>query len=424
MRKSLFMVIMAGGLGSLSLAASAQRSNAFTAQQCVDYALKNSTQVKNALLDIQIQQQTNREYTSAAYPRLSGSIGSNYNPQVATQVFPNFIALATYGVLEDEGVKDGNGNAIKTPTDIGLIQAQFGTKYSAVAGAELSQLLFDGQVFVGLRARKTALDFAQAAAAVTEENIKANLLKVYYQLIAAQKQLSTIDANAERIEQLLKDTRELFKNGFAEKLDIDKVSITLINIRTEKEKLQRQLETGLLGLKLLMGMPVQETLVLTDTTPELELPKDVLEAAYSYEDRKEVQQLRIAERLGQYNVQRYQLSKIPTLNLYSQYYRNALRNSFNFLDGKQKWFPSSVIGIRLNVSLFEGMARNAHIQKARYELQQTRNNLELLQRSIDHDVQKARLQYRNAMESMNYQKQNMELADKVYTLTKKKYEQG
>ena len=257
------------------------------------------------------------------------------------------------------------------------------SKYSAVAGAELSQLLFDGQVFVGLRARKTALDFAQASAAVTEENIKANLLKVYYQLIAAQKQLSTIDANAGRIEQLLKDTRELFKNGFAEKMDIDKVSITLINIRTEKEKLQRQIETGLLGLKLLMGMPVQETLLLTDTTPELELPKDVLEAAYNYEDRKEVQQLRIAERLGQYNVQRYQLSKIPTLSLYSQYYRNALRNSFNFFDSKQKWFPSSVIGVRLNVSLFEGMARNAHIQKARYELQQTRNNLELLQRSIE-----------------------------------------
>ena len=47
--------------------------NRFTVQQAVEYAKKNSVQVKNALLDYKIQQQTNREITSAAYPQLNGS---------------------------------------------------------------------------------------------------------------------------------------------------------------------------------------------------------------------------------------------------------------------------------------------------------------------------------------------------------------
>ena len=38
----------------------AQQTNAFSAKQAVDYAIKNSAQVKNALLDIEIQRQTNK----------------------------------------------------------------------------------------------------------------------------------------------------------------------------------------------------------------------------------------------------------------------------------------------------------------------------------------------------------------------------
>src|SRR5215211_233192 len=121
----------------------AQQVSAFSVKQAVDYALKNSAQVKNALLDIQIQRQTNKEITASAYPQLTGNVNANYNPNVAVQTFPNFIGAATYGVLEHEGVKNGNGNPIVSPADFGLIQAQFGSKYTAGAGIDLNQLLFD-----------------------------------------------------------------------------------------------------------------------------------------------------------------------------------------------------------------------------------------------------------------------------------------
>ena len=45
--------------------------HAFTLQQALDYARKNNMQVKNALIDIQIQQQVNREVTGRAYPQIS-----------------------------------------------------------------------------------------------------------------------------------------------------------------------------------------------------------------------------------------------------------------------------------------------------------------------------------------------------------------
>ena len=73
--------------------ANAQEKHEFSIKQAVDYARKNSVQVKNALIDIQIQQQTNREITAAALPNISGSIDVNYFPKVPVQSFPNFISL-------------------------------------------------------------------------------------------------------------------------------------------------------------------------------------------------------------------------------------------------------------------------------------------------------------------------------------------
>ena len=133
----------------------------FSVQQCIDYGLKNNVQVKNALLDYNIQEQTNKNVTAAAYPQISAGAGTTYYPNVTVQTFPNFIAAATYGVLEQEGVKNGNNEPIKSPSDFGFIHAAFGTKWNANAGVTLSQILFDGQVFVGLQARQTVLDYSQ-----------------------------------------------------------------------------------------------------------------------------------------------------------------------------------------------------------------------------------------------------------------------
>lgn len=400
-----------------------QQQNAFTANQCVEYAMKNSAQVKNSLLDIKIQNETNREYTAAAYPHLGASVGVNYFPNVATQVFPNFIAAATYGVLEKEGVKDGNGNSIVMPGDFGYVQAQFGTKYNASAGFELQQLLFDGQVFVGLQARSTALKFSEKTAEVTQENIKANILKIYYQLVAGKDQLGALDANIARVEKLLHETKEMFKNGFVEKLDIDKLDVSLINLQTEKLKIVRSLEIGNMGLKVLMGMPVKDNLVLVDSLKETELKKDILDQNFNYSDRKDIQQLELGVRLREYNVRRYQLAKLPSIALVGQLTTQAQRNKFDFFSA-QKWYPSSLIGIKISAPIFAGFSRNAQINRAKYELEQVQNNMNLLKLAVDNELERARLQFQTALTAMDFQHRNMDLAENVYKTTVKKYEQG
>ena len=68
----------------------------FSVEQAVDYAIKHNVNVKNALLDVKLQEEQNREFTSNAYPHINASLGTTYNPNVATSVLPNFIGPATY----------------------------------------------------------------------------------------------------------------------------------------------------------------------------------------------------------------------------------------------------------------------------------------------------------------------------------------
>jgi len=376
----------------------------FTIQQAVDYAHKNNAQVKNALLNVQSQKQTNREITAGALPNITGTVGMTNFIDIPTSLIPGEIFGQPAGTF---------------------IPVQFGTKYNTTATIQLQQALFDGQVFIGLKARQTSIDYQTKNFEVTEENVKTNIYKLYYQLVVSKTQIDLLDANITRLQKLEHDANELFKNGFAEKLDVDKVSVQLANVQTEKTKALNSISIGYLGLKTLMGMPVKDTLVLMDGLSEGQIKNDFTnDTAYQYTDRKDFQFLSLAKKLNEFNIKRYQLSYIPTLNLTGSYAKNAQRNTFDFFAKGGSWFTTSFIGLNLSVPIFDGFARDARIKRSKIELHETENMIDNLKLSIDNDVEQSKINFKSALATMDFQKKNMQLAETVYNQTKKKFEVG
>jgi outer membrane protein TolC len=388
---------------SVSLQAQDSAIHRFSLQQAVDYGLKNNVQVKNTLLDVQLQEQTNKDITSAAYPQINGSGSFTYNAKIPVSLIP--------------------GDFFGQPGT--FVPLKFGVKYNATGGITLDQLLFDGQVFVGLQARKTSIDFQQKNVEVTEEMIKANIHKIYYQLVVSKTQIELLDANIARLEKLSHDTREIYKNGFAEKIDVDRVSVQLANVQTEKVKALNQISNGYFGLKLLMGMPIKDSLVLTDEISYDKVREGLLDgSSFQYGDRKEYQYAELGIKLYQYNIKRYKLSKIPTLNLSGYYNKNAQRTDFDFFKSGQPWYDFSAITLRVNIPIFHGFSTRAKIEGAKLELQKNINQRENLKLSIDNEIETAKNNFQSAIATLDFQKKNMELAETVYNQTKKKYEAG
>ena len=121
---------------SAQLMAQQTAVHAFSAKDCIEYAMRNNAQVKNALLDIQIQEQDNRSVTALALPAVNGSGNYTDNVKIPTQLLP--------------------GEFFGQPAGT-YVPVQFGTQFSAYGAVSLEQTLFDGQVFVGLRRGKHQL---------------------------------------------------------------------------------------------------------------------------------------------------------------------------------------------------------------------------------------------------------------------------
>ena len=403
MKKLLFLLLVFAYANLAKAQDSSKAVYAFSLDQCVEFAHKNNVQVKNALLAIEVQGQTNREIAGAALPTISTNLSGTDYTKIPTSLLPGQIFGGAPGTF---------------------IPVQFGTKYNANYGASIQQLLFDGQVFIALQARATSMEMQRKNAALTEEAIKANIYKIYYQLSASKTQLNILDANINRIKSLAHDAQIMYKNGFAEKLDVDKLSVQLNNLETEKLKANNNVAIGYMGLKMLMGMPVKDSLVLTDVVNETSLNNDVLtENNFQYNVRKDFQYLGTIKKLNEYNIKRYQLSNLPTIAMAGSYSKNAQRSKFDFFEGGN-WFTTSLISLNVSLPIFNGFATDARIKRTKIELKQTENQIEALKNSIDNEITQAKLNYMSSVATVQFQKKNMELAETVYGQTKKKFEAG
>jgi len=403
MKKIKVLLLFSCAAINISLLAQHFEKHAFSVQESMAYAKKNNAQVKNALLAVKIQEQSNRGVTSAALPSITGNAGVTDYLKIPTSLIPGEIFGQPAGTF---------------------IPVQFGTKYNASAGVQIQQVLFDGQVFIGLAARTTSMKMQRKALDMTEEEIKVNIYKIYYQLVVSKIQIELLDANIALLEKLKHDAIEMYKNGVAEKLDVDKTEVQVSNLYTQKQTVLNNINMGYLGLKTLMGMPIKDTLILTDKITEEQIKQDALnDTSIDYGNRNEYQYLGTIKKLNEFNIKRYQLSYLPSLSLVGAYSKQAQRGTFDFFS-QGDWFTTSYVGLNINIPLFDGFYKDSKIKQSRFELQQTVNSIDNLKLSIDNDVEQARLKFTNAIATINAQKKNMLLAETVYNQTKKKYEAG
>ncbi|MFT3909163.1 MAG: TolC family protein [Ferruginibacter sp.] len=403
MIKKTMLAVLILTAGQVYAQDTARKINQFSLQQALDYAKQHAVQVKNALLDVKIQHQVNRDVTSIALPQITGSGSVNEYLDIPITVVPA------------EAFGGPAGSFQKIP---------FGTRWTANAGVNFRQMLFDGQVFIALKARNGTMELSRKVEELTEETIRANVYKIYYQLVVSKTQVQLLDANISRLEKLKHDMQVMYDNGFTEKLDINKMTVQLANLQTEKFKVTNMISNGYLGLKTLLGMPIKDSLALTDTLSDTQIKDGALAISdMKYSDRRDFQISEITNKLNALNVRRYKLSQYPTLSFVGNYSKQAQRNEFDFFK-KGDWFTTTYIGLQLNVPIFYGFSYRAKTEKARLELQKSRNETEALKISIDNEVQTASNNFATAIASMDYQKENMTLAEEVYSQTKKKYEIG
>ncbi|RYD78292.1 MAG: TolC family protein [Sphingobacteriales bacterium] len=393
---------------------------AFSLKQAIDYAIQNKPAVKNALLDETIAQKKVNEITGIGLPQLNGSLEFNDFLKLPTSFLPDFISPSIYGVLAKEQLIDPG----KVPTgEPALFPVQFGTKYTASAGLTLSQLIFDGSYIVGLKASKTYVDLSRRNTQRTKIETATQVTKAYYTVIVNERRLNLIDANVTRLTKIFSDTKALNEQGFVEKLDVDRLSVTLNSLEIEKQKLQNFIELSRYLLKFQMGMPVDAQLTLTDSISESNFAA-LTDDKNDYTKRVEYGLLQTQKKLYTLDMQRHKSTYLPSVAAFGSVSTQAQRNEFNFFDSDEKWFQTAVIGGKVSIPIFDGLQKRARIQQSRLNIQKTDNDILNLESAIALDIANSRLMYENATKTLETQRKNMELAQEIVRVTNIKYTEG
>lgn len=389
------------GLGFNVKAQQADTSASFTLQEAIEYAQNHNSSILNARIDEDIASNTVKQTIGIGLPQLSGNAN-----------FQDFIKVPTNLLPGEFFGQPGTQVPVK-----------FGVKYQSSAGLELNQILFDGTYLVGLQASKTFKELSTKSLKRSRIETAVSVTKAYYSVLVSNEQLSLLDANLLRLKKSLNDTKELFKNGFVEKIDVDRLTVMFNNLETERENVIRLLALNVNLLKFQMGMPIQSQLILKDSIAGLQIDEIPVTAdTGAYRNRIEYSLLQTRKKLNELDLKRYKSQLLPTLSAFGNTSQSFQANNFSNLYDRS--FPSTVVGLRLSVPLISGGIKLYQIRNARLEILKTENDLMNLRNGIDLEVDQARTTYVNGLKSLENQRRNMDLAKEVLRVTEIKYEQG
>lgn len=399
--------------------ARAQNTYELTVKDAVDLAYKNVVELKNAQIDYRIQEAVNKETSGRALPQISANLGTQYYLKLPQILFPNAAEAGIYNVLVRENLLP-QGTKVPLPT---LQAISFQQPWNMNVGATVQQLLFQPDVFVGLQARQTALDLSNSIIAQTREKIKDSAYRRYYAILIAQKQLYFLNEGVKRLEKLYRDDSIMYKNGFAEKLDLDRVQVQLNNLKTTASIVESSVNISYAALRFALGVAQNDSVVLKEELSTEAIKENVLDDNFKYEDRAEIRTLDYAKRLRELDAKRHRIGYLPTVALAGNYSVVGQGQKF-FTHPDTRWFKTAFVGVNVNVPIFDGNQRKQKLQQALLNVEKIENNTTLAKQGIDLQQTITREVLKNALLNLDAQERNMKLAESVYNTTKKKFEVG
>ncbi|HKG05352.1 MAG TPA: TolC family protein [Pedobacter sp.] len=390
--------------GMMARAQSADSLNySLSLKAAIDYALTHQVTVLNATVDEEIARNTVKKTIGIGLPQVSSSFNFQDYLKVPTNLLP--------------------GEFFGQPAGT-QIPVKFGVKYNSSAGIELNQLIFDGSYIVGLQASKTYRELSTRASTRTRIETAVAVTKAYYSVLVSAEQLTLVNANLSRLTKSLTEAEAMYKNGFSEKIDVDRLQVLKNNQETDLENVTRALAINLDMLKFQMGMPVSARLVTTDQIKDVrqEIVVTSTSDTAAYKSRIEYALLETQKKLNVLDLKRQKSFFLPALSGFASASKSFQSDNFGTL--YEQSFPTSVIGLKLSWNIINGGQRIYDVRNAKLAVIKTENEMINLKNSIAREVSSGQMLYTSSLRSVGNQERNLSLAREILRVTQIKYNEG
>ncbi len=399
--------LLLGSLIGHAQTASTSESRSFTREQAEMYALDNGYDMRYNTLEIERAKAVIWENVALGLPNVSIDANLINNTDLPQFVFPDF--------------------ATGEPQ---LIAA--GIQYTSLAGVTVDQLIFDGSYIVALVATEVVRQNARNDYEKSAIETRAQVAEAYNAVLVTDRSLEIVREDIEFIERSLSETRSLFDEGLVEQSDVDQLDLLLTNLRANEDYLERQVTVVRTILKLRMGIPVQETITLTDDIETLLFiasdGTNLLSEQFDATTHIDYRTLQNGIRGQELNLRNEQVQWLPKLSAFYQYNYNYASEEFGGLysstNSSSFDYVTSNVGLSLRWNLFQGSGKFARVQEAQVALEQLRVQEEQLNDALQLEYQVAKAEYAYAINNYLAQRKNAQIAKDIRDRSAIKFKEG
>ena len=375
-------------------------------EDAVKYGIENNRNLKNAEREIQMAYQERWKTIAIGLPNVSLDLNYLNNLELPTSLIP----------AEFFGGNKGDFSEI-----------QFGTEQTAIGSVRMEQLLFDGSWLVGLEYSKIFLSTSENFYEKTILEVKEGIVKLYSLVATLNEGISLLENNLENFKKDLNEVNELYKNGFQEKENVEQIRITLAQAELSLLQAIKTRDNQINLLKLVLGININDELVLVTSLDDFIGDNVVFGNSFEDFDTDKNVDIKISQNMFDTKRIEYKLEKskqLPKISGFVSGTYTGYNNEFNFTDKSQSWFGSSVVGVNLEIPLFNANRMNVSSQKAKIAMEQARANLEEQEEKTQAEVIQKLNDYQLANKSLSVNEQNMNLAISIEDKNSIKFFEG
>ena len=375
-------------------------------EDAVKYGIENNRNLKNAEREIQMAYQERWKTIAIGLPNVSLDLNYLNNLELPTSLIP----------AEFFGGKKGDFSEI-----------QFGTEQTAIGSVRMEQLLFDGSWLVGLEYSKIFLATSENFYEKTLLEVREGIVKLYSLVATLNEGISLLENNLENFKKDLNEVNELYKNGFQEEENVEQIRITLAQAELSLLQAIKTRDNQINLLKLVLGININDELVLVTSLDDFIGNNVVFGNSFEDFDTDKNVDIKISQNMFDTKRIEYKLEKskqLPKISGFVSGTYTGYNNEFNFTDKSQSWFGSSVVGVNLEIPLFNANRMNVSSQKAKIAMEQARANLEEQEEKTQAEVIQKLNDYQLANKSLSVNEQNMNLAISIEDKNSIKFFEG
>lgn len=400
----------------------------FSLEDAINYAQLNNASLKSADLQIKAAEAIKWETISTGLPKINASI--NYSNWIKQQV--SLIPAAAFDntqsiidVVNNYFDVDQTNNNINQAE--GLIPLRFGTKQSLDGNISLTQLVFDGTYFVGLKSVQIYVDIEEGIRNKTSVELKKSTIESYGNVLLAKESVNIINKNIKIVENTLNEVIKIYENGLTEEENVEQLQITLSGLQSNLKNslLQEKLASQLLNL--ILGLEINQEINLTDNFESL-IDKNINLSLISENSNIEKSAdyiIKNNEKTSKELLIFYEKTKLlPTINAFINAGYSGYSDSFNFTDKNQKWYGSTIFGLKMDIPILSSGEQLSKISRAKIELEKSNLQLSELEKKLSIEINLAKGNYQFAIEDYLNKKRNLELAERIERKNQVKFSEG